>query len=71
MAVEIVLKGAVIVGILIAALVHPILSAIILTAVAALRIQNYTILESALMQKLVDLTPPGIKSILVGSGPIA
>ena len=61
---EIYLKLAVLGAILIAALVYPIVSALALTAVAAWHIQEFRICEVALVQKVVDLTPPGIKTIL-------
>ena len=58
------LKLALLGAILIAALVYPIVSALALTAVAGWHIQEFRIREIALMQKVVDLTPPGIKMIL-------
>ncbi len=51
-------------AILIAALMYPIVSALILTAVAAWHLQELRLCETALVQKAVDLTPPGIKMIL-------
>lgn len=58
------LKLALLGAILIAALVYPIVSALALTAVAAWHIPEFRICETALMQKAVDLTPPGIKAIV-------
>ena len=61
---ELYLKLAVLGAILIVALVYPIVSALALTAVAAWHIQEFRIGEIALVQKVVDLTPPGIKAIV-------
>jgi hypothetical protein len=58
------LKLTVLGAILIVALVYPIVSALALTAVAAWHIQEFRIGEIALVQKVVDLTPPGIKAIV-------
>ena len=61
---ELYLKLVVLGAILIVALVHPVVSALALTAVAAWHMQEFRIGETALMQKMVDLTPPGIKAIV-------
>ena len=58
------LKLAVLGAILIVALIYPIVSALALAAVAAWHIQEFRIGEIALVQKVVDLTPPGIKGIV-------
>ncbi len=58
------LKLAVLGAILVFALVYPIVSALALTAVAAWHIQEFRICEIALVQKVVDLAPPGIKAIV-------
>lgn len=59
---EIYLKLAVLGAILIVALMYPVVSALALTAVAAWHIQEFRIGEIALVQKVVALTPPGIKA---------
>ncbi len=61
---EVYLKLAVLGAVLIAALVYPIITAIIITGVVAWYIQDITIGDIALVQKLLALTPPGIKTIL-------
>jgi len=61
---EIYLKLAVLGAILIVALVYPVISALVLTAVAASHIREFKIGELALVQKVVELTPPGIQTIL-------
>ena len=61
---ELYLKLALLGAILIVALLYPVVSALALTAVAAWHIQEFRIGETALVQKVVDLTPPGIKTIL-------
>ena len=60
---EIYLKLAVLGAILIAALVYPIMSAIVITGVAAWHLQDIRIGDIALVQKVIDLTPPGIRTI--------
>jgi hypothetical protein len=64
---EIYFKLAVLGTILIVALVYPVVSALALTAVAAWHIQEFRIGEVALVQKVVELTPPGIKAIVASS----
>ncbi len=59
------LKLAVLAAILIIALVHPIVAAFALTAVAAWHIEDFSITDMALVQKLVRLTPPGIKAMVM------
>jgi len=61
------LKLAVLAAILIIALVYPVVSALVLTGVAAWHLQNFKIGDMALVQKVVQLTPPGIK-VMVMSG---
>ena len=55
------LKLAVLAAILIIALVYPVVSALVLTGVTAWHLQNFKISDMALVQKVVRLTPPGIK----------
>ena len=57
------LKLAALAAILIIALVHPVVSALALTGVAAWHLQDFKISEMALLQKVVRLTPPGIKAM--------
>lgn len=64
MDIETYLKLAVLGAILIVALVYPVVSALALTAVAAWHMQEFRIGETALVQKVVDLTPPGVKAIV-------
>ncbi len=59
------LKIAVLAAILIIALVHPVVSALALTGVAAWRLQDFKISEMALVQKVVRLTPPAIKAMVM------
>jgi hypothetical protein len=59
---ELYLKFAVLGAILIIALLYPVVSALALTAVAALHIEEFQICETALVQKVVDLTPPGFRA---------
>ncbi len=63
---ELYLRLAVLCAILIVTLVYPIVSALALTAVAAWHVQEFRIGEIALVQRVVDLTPPGIKAIVAG-----
>ena len=65
MATEKYLKLAVLAAILIIALVYPVVSALVLTGVAAWHLQSFTIGEMALVQKVVRLTPPGIKAMVM------
>ncbi len=55
------LKLAVLAALLIIALVYPIVSALVLTGVAAWHLQNFKISDMALVQKVAQLTPPGLK----------
>jgi len=61
---EIYLKLILLAAILITALMHPILSALVLTGVAAWRIEAIRIGDIALIQKIAGLTPPGMKALL-------
>ena len=56
------LKLAVLAALLIIALVYPVVSALVLTGVAAWHLQNFKSGDMALVQKVVQLTPPGIKA---------
>ena len=58
------LKLAVLAAILIIALVYPVVSALALTGVAAWHLQDFKISEMALVQKVVRLTPPGVKAMV-------
>ena len=57
------LKLAALGAILIIALMYPIVSALVLTGVAAWHLQDVKIGDIALVQKVVRLTPPGIKAM--------
>ncbi len=59
------LKLAVLAAILIIALVHPVVAALVLTGVAAWRLEDFKISEMALVQKVVRLTPPSIKAMVM------
>ena len=59
------LKLAVLAAILIIALVHPVVSALALTGVAAWHLQDFKISEMALVQKVVRLTPPAVKAMVM------
>jgi hypothetical protein len=59
------LKLAALAAILIIALVYPLVSAIALTGVAAWRLEDFKISEMALMQKVVRLTPPAVKAMVM------
>ena len=59
------LKLAVLAAVLIIALVHPVVAALVLTGVAAWHLQNFRISDMALVQKVVQLTPPGIKAMVM------
>ncbi len=68
------LKLAALAAVLVAALVYPIISALVITGVAAWHLQDIKICDIALVEKLIDLTPPGIRTILTGGldqGPVA
>jgi hypothetical protein len=58
------LKLAALGAILIIALLHPIVSAFVLTGVAAWHLQDIKISDMALVQKIVRLTPPAIKTMV-------
>ncbi len=59
------LKLAALGAVLIIALMYPIVSALVLTAVAAWHLQDVKIGDVALVQKVVRLTPPGIKTMVM------
>jgi len=59
------LKLAVLAAILIIALVHPVVAAFALTGVAAWHLEDFTISDMALVQKVVRLTPPGVKAMVM------
>ncbi len=59
------LKLAVLAAILIIALVYPVVSALALTGVAAWHLQDFKISEMALVQKVVRLTPPAVKAMVM------
>ena len=59
------LKLAVLSAVLIIALVHPVVAALVLTGVAAWHLQDFRISDMALVQKVVQLTPPGIKAMVM------
>ena len=59
------LKLAVLAAILIIALVHPVVAAFALTGVAAWHLEDFKISEMALVQKVVRLTPPGVKAMVM------
>ncbi len=63
MALEFYVKLAALAVILIIALAYPILSALVVTAAAAIYLDDLSICDIALVQKLIDITPPAIKSI--------
>ena len=67
MTTETFLKLAVLAAILIIALFHPVVSALVLTGVAAWHLQDYKITEMALVQKIVHLTPPAAKAMIVSN----
>ena len=59
------LKLAVLAAILIIALVHPVVAAFALTGVAAWHLEDFKISEMALVQKVVRLTPPAVKAMVM------
>ena len=59
------LKLAVLAAVLIIALVYPVVAALALTGVAAWHLENFKISDMALTQKVVQLTPPGIKAMIM------
>jgi len=59
------LKLAVLSAVLIIALVHPVVAALVLTGVAAWHLQDFRISDMALVQKVVQLTPPAIKAMVM------
>jgi len=59
------LKLAVLAAILIIALVYPVVSALVLTGVAAWHLQDFKISDMALVQKVAHLTPPGVKAMVM------
>ncbi len=63
MTIELYMKLAALAAILIIALAFPILSALVVTGGAAWRFQDISVCEIALVQKVLDLIPPGIKTI--------
>jgi len=50
---------------MIIALVYPVVSALVLTGVAAWYLEDFKISDMALVRKLVRLTPPGVKSVVM------
>ena len=65
------LKLAVLAAVLIIALVHPVVAAFALTGVAAWYLEDFRISDMALVQKVVRLTPPGIKALIMSPAPSA
>ena len=59
------LKLAVLAAILIIALVHPVVAAFALTGVAASQLEDFKISEMALVKKVVRLTPPAVKAMVM------
>ncbi len=59
------LKLAVLAAILIIALGHPVVAAFALTGVAAWHLEDFRISDMALVQKVVRLTPPAIKTMVM------
>ena len=59
------LKLAALAAVLIIALVYPVVSALVLTGVAAWHLEDFKIGDMALVQKLVRLTPPAIKAMVM------
>ena len=59
------LKLATLAAILIIALVHPVAAAFALTGVAAWHLEDFKISEMALLQKVVRLTPPAVKAMVM------
>ena len=59
------LKLAVLAAVLIIALVYPVVAALALTGVAAWHLEDFKVSEMALLQKVVRLTPPAIKSMVM------
>jgi hypothetical protein len=59
------LKLAVLAAILIIALTHPVVAALALTGVAAWHLEDFRISDMALVQKVVRLTPPGVKAMVM------
>ncbi len=59
------LKLAALATILIVALMHPVVAALALTGVAAWRLEDFKISDMALVQKMVRLTPPAVKAMVM------
>ena len=59
------LKLAALAAVLIIALVYPVVSALVLTGVAAWHLEDFKISDMALGQKVVRLTPPAIKAMVM------
>ncbi len=59
------LKLAVLAAILIIALQHPVVAALALTGVAAWHLEDFRISDMALVQKVVRLTPPAVKAMVM------
>ncbi len=59
------LKLAVLAAVLIIALVHPVVAALALTGVAAWHLEDFRISDMALVQKVVRLTPPAVKAMVL------
>ncbi len=58
------LKLATLAAILIIALMYPVISALVVTGLAAWHLQDFKISDMALVQKIVRLTPPAIKAMV-------
>ena len=59
------LKLAALAAVLIIALVYPVIAALVLTGVAAWHLEDFKISDMALVQKVVRLTPPGVKAMVM------
>jgi hypothetical protein len=59
------LKLAALAAVLIIALVYPVVSALVLTGIAARHLEDFKISDMALVQKLVRLTPPAVKAMVM------
>jgi hypothetical protein len=59
------LKLAALAAVLIIALVYPVIAALVLTGVAAWHLEDFKIGEMALVEKVVRLTPPGVKAMVM------
>ena len=59
------LKLAALAAVLIIALLHPVVAALALTGVAAWHLEDFRISDMAIVQKVVRLTPPAIKTMVM------